>query len=121
MQAEVLHMPEMGEARTEWINRLLKHIAWTRTDFLMVESEETRELLEEQDWVCWQSNVNGIPKENQSAATVAANIRRSISNRQRPAWVIMDDSDVSAAALEQLLPRLATDRYAIKAITETTR
>ena len=26
MQAEVLRMPEMGETRTEWINRLLKHI-----------------------------------------------------------------------------------------------
>ena len=28
MQAEVLRMPEMGETRTEWINRLLKHITF---------------------------------------------------------------------------------------------
>ena len=68
-----------------------------------------------------QGNVNGIPKENQSAATVAANARRSIENRQRLAKVTMDDSNISAAALEQLLPRLVSDRYVVKVLTETTK
>ena len=111
--------PEACNALAAEGNRLLKHIAWTHTDFLMAEAEEIRKSLEEQGWVCWQGNVNGIPKENQSAATVAANARRSIENRQRLAKVTMDDSNISAAALEQLLPRLVSDRYAIKALTET--
>lgn len=39
MQAEVLHMPEMGETRTEWINRLLKHIAFRMSAGGGIESE----------------------------------------------------------------------------------
>jgi len=105
--------------RAEEGNRLLKHIAWTRTDFLLAEDESLTKELTEQGWVCWKSNVNGVPRENTTSATVAANIRRSIESKQKTARVIMDDSDTAAAALERLLIRLTGEQYTLKLATET--
>ena len=99
-------------------NRLLKHIARARTEFLLVEQDDLEEELERQGWVCWWGNVNGIPKENTTAATLTANIYRSVDAKQSVARILTDDSETASTALERLLPRLMSEAYLLKTITE---
>ncbi len=108
------------EAQAAEGNRLLSHIARTRTDFLLVDGpDKLRKELEENGWACWWENIDGVPEADTSAANHTVSIRLNIEAKQSLARITMDDSSVSVSTLDHLLPYLLRDEYQFWTVTET--
>lgn len=100
-------------------NRLLAHIARARTDFLLVDgSDSLRDTLLEQGWACWKGNINAIPEAGVRPASLAANILLNLDAKRSYGRILMDDSEVSAAALQTLIYQIDQAGYRFHAITE---
>ena len=101
-------------------NRLLGRIACARTDFLLVDGpDKLRRKLSGRGWACWWSNIDGIPAEGTRSGVHAVALRLNIEAKQSLARIILDDSAVSAEALERLLPQLTGKEYVLWTVTET--
>lgn len=100
-------------------NRLLEQIAWTRSRVALVDSADSQVIqgLEEAGWHCWQGNVDGTVG---TTGTGRANqIYAAVEDQSREARITMDDTNISAAALERLLSRLQEEGYTLRAAVET--
>ena len=100
-------------------NRLLEQIAWTRSRVALVDSADSQIVqgLEEVGWHCWQGNVDGTVG---TTGTGRANqIYAAVEDQAREARITMDDTNISAAALERLLSRLQEEGYTLRAAVET--
>jgi len=92
-------------------NRLLSHIAHTRTDFLLPEGEEKlRVQLEQDGWVCWRGNINADPKQEERPASLALTLRLNLEVKVSLGRILLNDSAVSVGALERLLPQIIGDK-----------
>lgn len=105
-------------AQAEEGNRLLSHIARTKSDFLLVDDPALFEELTAQGWVCWKGNVAGIPTQDIRPASLSANIILNIEAKRNYARILMDDSATSLSALQRLLPQIEQGGYTFHSITE---
>lgn len=110
--AEALEALEQG-------NTLLEQIAWTRTRIALADGADSQvvQKLEDAGWHCWQGNVDGAT--GTSAVGRANRIYASVEDQRRVARITMDDTELSAGALDRLLPRLQEEGYRIRAAVET--
>lgn len=107
------------EEQAEQGNRLLSRIACARTDFLLVDGpDKLRRELSELGWACWWYNIDGVPAPDARTASHTATLLLNIEAKQSLARILMDDSAVSAGALERLLPRLTGKGYLLWTVTE---
>ncbi len=97
---------------------LLEHILHTRTYMAMADNAVAEEL-SQQGWLCWDSQVNGVPGETTRPSTLSANVVRSISRHNGSIHVTMDSSAVSVQALPSILRQLREDSYSIRLAVET--
>lgn len=101
-------------------NRLLGHIAFTRTDFLLVDGAGAlREELAAAGWACWWSNIDGVPAEDTGVIKHTSDIRLNLEAKKSLARILMDDSGTSVSTLDRLLPYLLRDEYTLWTVTET--
>jgi len=107
-------------AQAETGNRLLAHIARTKTDFLLVAGEDTlAEPLSGSGWVCWKGNINGIPDREMRPASLASSILLNAEAKRSYGRILMEDSQLCSEALSRLIPQLHQRGYTFHAITET--
>ena len=107
-------------AQAEEGNRLLAHIARSKTDFLLTEGETSlTDSLAETDWVCWKGNINGIPNREIRPASLASNILLNAEAKRSYGRILMEDSQLCTDALAHLIPQLHQSGYTFHAITET--
>lgn len=100
-------------------NRLLSHIARSRTDLLLAEGPDgLTEELRQAGWVCWRGNVSGIPTQDIRPASLAANILLNVEVKRSYARILMDNSATCVSALARLLPELERQGYLFHTITE---
>lgn len=100
-------------------NRLLEQVAWTRSRIALADGADSQVIqgLEEAGWHCWQGNVDGAVG---TKGTGRANrIYAAVEDQPREARITMDDTNISAAALERLLSRLQEEDYTVRAAVET--
>lgn len=114
---------EDGEEIAEQLrvgNELLERVALSRTHIVCVSSDGgIVEELEDQGWICWQGNVDGIPEENASSYSLSSAILRGVDGKRSFARITMDDSATAARALSRVLAELQDAGYNIRPAVET--
>lgn len=86
-------------------NQLLNHIARTAATVALV-PEEAQTQLEEQGWVCWRQTMDGRPRQGERAAAYIQRMCQMIGARSRTIYLTLDDSNRTAAALDDMLAEL---------------
>ena len=99
-------------------NRLLERILHTGTCMVLTRDDLTG-TLSQQGWLCWDTDVNGIPAAATKSATLSANVLRAVARNSGTVHITMDDSQVSSQALSSILRQLREDSYSIRLAVET--
>jgi len=101
-------------------NELLSHIARVRAHTALADSGDSavRARLEQAGWSCWQENVDGSSG-SWGQYGLARSVMQAVENRRTYARVTMEDDEVGAAALTQILSELRRERYDIRPAVET--
>ena len=89
----------------------LDTVARTRTFFALV-PEQHRQNASERGWVCWDSSAEAIPDGTLSSYSLALTAVRALPKRGR-AYLLLDDSQHSANAIQSLLRQLDERNYTI--------
>ncbi len=88
-------------------NRLLSHIARTRTDYLLVEGGPAlRRRLKEAGWACWTGHLTGRSYSGSGSSELVSALMEELQKRNAATRLLLEDSARSAQALGRLIPQL---------------
>lgn len=112
--------PETALAQLARGNELLSHIAHVRAHTVLADSGDgaLRARLEQEGWSIWQENVDGA-SQGWGQYGLARSVLQAIENRRTYARVTMEDDEVGADALAQVLSELRRERYDVRLAVET--
>ena len=100
-------------------NELLAHIALTETRIVLAEDPVVAQTLDGAGWLCWEEDILAVPGEGQSSGSLYRQITGRLEDREGRTRITLDDSAVSAAALNRLLGTLLTDGYSVRLAVES--
>ena len=96
----------------DYSNKLLGRIAYTAATVALV-PEGQRAGFEERGWICWNQTADGRPRQGERAAAYTQRLTRLLENQSRTVYLTMDDSAVTASALNTLLGDLTAGEYTV--------
>ena len=111
--------PEQARQELAQANELLAHVARTGTRIVLAEDPAVAQTLAGEGWLCWEEDIDGVPGEGQTGGSLYYLIMDRLEDRESQTWITLDDSDVSAAALDRLLAALRTDGYSVRLAVES--
>ena len=100
-------------------NKTLSHVALTETRIVLAEEAAVAQALAGEGWLCWEEDINGVPREEQSGGSLYYQIMDRLEDRESQTWITLDDSEASSTALDRLLATLRTDEYSVRLAVES--
>lgn len=99
-------------------NRILQGITHTQTRYAYCR-ESQRAAFTLDGWVCWRESVNATPDGKRTAAAHAYQVLHQLERRSGTAYLTLDTSQNTAAALPTLLRQLSGSQYVVGIPMET--
>ncbi|NCB63843.1 MAG: hypothetical protein EOM52_09595 [Clostridia bacterium] len=101
-------------------NELLSHVGRIRTRMILADGADaaTRKTLEEEGWLCWNGNIDGVPG-RRTGYTTANEVMKLAGEKKSLAAVTMDDSTASGTAISTILRTLRQEKFSYRAMVET--
>ena len=111
--------PEQARQELAQANESLADAARSGPRVLLLEDQPVAQTPAGEGGVGWQEDIDGVPGEGQTGGSLYYRIMDRLEDRERQTWITLDDSDVSAAALDRLLAALKTDGYSVRLAVES--
>ena len=117
-----LFRPEELEANADAVRQgyeSLERIALSRSHIFSAAFSESVKELEEAGWLRWTENINSASEQWTLTSSLSTAVLRAADGKKAFAHILMDDSDITAKAMNRILGGLKSAGYNIRPAVET--
>lgn len=92
----------------------LEVVARIRPHLVLYEGETLLEELVANDWICWQTNLDGRQTEGESTTALAYRVMQELGGKSQWGQVLLDDGLITAVAASSIFQQVANGNYIVQ-------